>query len=607
MQFTSLLKRLRLALLLGAFLGPLGAPARSAPPVQRDSRPLNSDPYPDAARKLGFREWGDTRSSAQVTHVTARLDSERLRVTIALPPNLSVAGAETWLQSLSDAMGWQNVELHANPQPDSLLLRADVRSQVRSLGFGRSEAQLDPALLAAELRKLTPNPALLGIRVVGAELYSVNAPPAVSGRSGSEQFLFYRLSSPMQPAAPLTLAYGIPRRWLAAALVGLLLWLLFPPAALFAVRTYLMGQPEVDAKQRLALYRRWQRGVLVVPMLVLVGALVLSRFSFLTYFGTAFAFATPLAIVLPSTTFALLARLIGMPLERAAWPPRAELPWYRIASVELSLSALILTMVVCSSVTMPAFMRAVSTGAGGRNNGGAVSSRFIILPMLLPLGFVLVAAIRGRVTAYRRKKGTLPNEEDAPQELAGPIRELTARLGCPVERVRLVAQRGGTLAGNVSILGDLALLGKEITESLAVDQVAALVAAAALAQPRTRKDKWLQWSFTAAMLTPAVAIMGVLAFNPGGISANRALLPFTVLIGPLTMVGAMVTQRRTQKRQEQADLLAAESLTEPQRFLQALRQLEELQVAAGGLDPTAARNAAVFQRRTRLERRLGLE
>jgi len=602
MQFTALLKPVSLALVLGALLGPLGSPAHSAPAVQRETRTMASDPYPDAAKELGFKEWGDTTNNTQVTHVTARLDSERLRVTIVLPPTTPLTQAEPWLQTLSDAMGWQDVGLRANPQPEGLFLRADVRKQVHGSGFGKSEVRLDPAVLVTELRKLTPNPALLGIRVVGAELQSASVPPAVSGRSNGHHFLFYRLRGPTRPTAPLAIAYGVPRRWFAAALVGLLLWLLFPPAALFAVRTYLLGQPEADAKQRLALYRRWQRGVLVVPMVVAFSALIFSRFSFLTYFGTAFAFAMPMAIFLPSMLFALVGRLIGMPLERAAWPQRAELPWYRVAGVELGISAMVLVMVAISSVSMPALMRAGSSAAGGSG-----SSRFFVLPMLIPLVFSLGAAIWGAVLTYRRKKGALPNETEASVELTTPVRELTTRLGCPVERVRLVAERGGLMAGSISILGDLAVVGREITDSLAADQVAALIAATALAQPRTRVDKCIHWGFTAGMILPALVIVGVTFLTPGGLSGSRTMLPLLVLLGPLIMVGSMLTQRRTLKRQEQADLLAAESLAEPHRFLQALRQLEELQIAAGGLDPTTARSAVVFQRRTRLERRLGLE
>jgi len=598
MHRLSAFKALGLALLIGALLGPLCSPARSAPPVLRSSQSTNSDPYPDAAAELGFQEWGDTTSNERVTHVTVRLDSERMRLMIALPPGTPANIAEPWLQSLSDAMGWQDVELRSNPRPESLFLRADVRKWVRGGRLATSAARLDPALLATELRKLSPNPVLLGVRVVGAELQSVNIPAAASGRSDGHHFLFYHLSGPTLAAGPLTLVYGVPRRWLAAGAVGALLWLLFPLAALLAVRTYLIGQQETDAKQRLALYRRWQRGVLVVPIVVAVGALILSRFSFLAYFGTAFAFATPLIFILPSTLFALAGRLIGMPLERAAWPQRAELPWYRVAGMELGISAVILVMVSATTISMPALMR---------SGGAAGPSRFVVLPMLLPLLFVAGAAGWGAVTRYRRKKGTLPNETDAPEDLAAPVRELTARLGCPVERIRVVSARDGQMAGTVNLLDNFAIVGKEVTDALEPDQVAALVAANALAQPRTRKDRWIHWGLSAGIMLPSLLVLGILFLNPGGLAKNRNLLPLMVLLGPFTMMGTMVTQRRTQKRQENADLQAAEALSEPRRFILALRELEELQIASGGLDPTAARSAVIFQRRTRLERRLGLE
>lgn len=599
MQRPTLFKYHWLAILLGVFLASWCGAACSAPLVQRESRPISRDPYPAAAAALGFAEWGDTTRNEQVVHVTARLDSERVRWLIVLPSTTSVDTAESWLEELAAAMGWQEVDLRSNMQPDGLFLRADVRKSVRQPRFGASEVRLEVKTLTAELRKLTPKPVLLGIRVVGAELQSASVPAVASGPAQGHHFLFYRLGGTAPVSGPLTLTYGIPQRWLAAGAVGFILWLLFPVVALFAVRGYLLTQSEVEARQRLAQYRRWQRGVLVVPTLLVVGALILSRFSLVSYFGTAFAFAVPLVIVLPSTAFALMARLIGMPLERAAWPQRADLPWYRLAGMELGISALILVMVVGTSTSMSAVMRPGSGGPG--------STRFFVLPMLLPLLVGVGALVWGAITSQRRKNGTLSNETEAPEDLRVAVEELTTRLGCPVDRVRIITQRGGTMAGHMTVQGSLAVVGREVSESLAPDQVAALIAAAALAQPRTPADRWLTWGLSAGMMLPALALLGWMTWNSGGSSANRPPLALMVLLAPLTMITSMVAQRRNQKRQEAADLQAAEASSDSRRFLDALRQLEELQLAAGGLDPTTARTAVIYQRRTRLERRLGLE
>lgn len=587
-----------LTVALGLLFGPWCVPARSAPPVQRDSRTITSDPYPDAAGELGFREWGSPDDNQQVIRATVRLDAERMRLLIMLPPETPVATAEQWLQDLSDGMKWQDVDLRANPQPERLYLRADVRKWVHSRGFGQSEASFDPALLAIALRKLTPRPALLGVRLVGSGLEAASIPPVVGGPSDGHYFLFYRLGNLSQTSKPLTLNYGIPRRWLAAGAAGLLLWLLFPPGALYAVRHYLGGRHEIEAKHRLTLYRRWQRGVLVVPFVLAMGALFLSRFWFLGYFGTGFAIAGPMLFLLPVTLFGLAGRLIGMPLERAAWPQRADLPWYRMVSAELTGGAVVLVMLGLSSFTTTSMLR---------QNGVPGTSRFVMLPTLLPLVIVLGSIAWGVVVTYRRKRGFLPSEVESPAELAATVREFTTRLGAPIERVRLAPARDGLMAGTVTVLGRLAVVGKEVTESLEPDQVAALIAATALAQPRTRSDRWITWGLSVGMLLPALVLLGGIWLTPGGFSRNRSLLPLMVLLGPLSMVGSSVNLRRSQKRQELADLQAAEALSEPRRFILALRRLEELQIASGGLDPAVARNSAFSQRCARLERRLGLE
>lgn len=586
-----------LAVLLGIWCGPLCGPSWSAPPVQRFSRPITSDPYPEAAAEFGFREWGGEGGNPSLVRATARLDAERLRLTIELPPGTPLAGGERWLQGLSDAMGWQDPTLSSNLQPEALYLRADVRQVVRKRGFGRSEAHSDAALLAAELRKLSPRPVLLGIRLVGAELETASTPPVATGRSGGHTFLFYRLSDFNPGSGALSLQYGLPQRWLAAGAAGLLLWLLFPPLALYAVRSYLAGQAEIEPRQRLLLYRRWQRGVLVVPTALALGAMLLGRFWFLGYFGTGFALATPMLIILPGLLFGLTARLIGIPLERAAWPQRAELPWYRLASTELWLGGMVLV-----GVTVGGFMASSTLTIGV----GAAASR-PLLPLLFPAALAVGLVTWSAVVNYRRKQGTLPNETDAPAELTEVVRDLTTQLGVPVERVRLAPAREGLMAGTVAVLGSLVLIGKELVENLEEDQVAALIAAAALSRPRTRGDRWLTWGLSFGLLLPFLFLLGASLWSRGGAASNRSLFPLLMLASPLSVAGSFVQQRRLQARQALADFQAAEALGQPHRYLAALRRLEEVQMESGGLGPAAVRTSPLAQRRERLARRLGME
>jgi hypothetical protein len=585
-----------LVVLLGIWCGPLCGPSCAAPPVQRFSHPLRSNSYFDAADELEFRDWGGAASNTPATRAMVRLDAERLGLTVELPPNTPLAAAESWLQGLSAAMGWQDATLRSRPQPEALYLRAEVPQAVQMTGFERSTARLNAARLAAELRKLSPRAVPLGIRLVGAELVRASTPPVKGGRSGHDTYLFYYLNDFDPAEGSLTLRYGVPRRWLAAEAAGLLLWLMFPPLALLAVRRYLRDQQGTEARQRLLLYRRWQRGVLVVPTLLAAGGLFLSYFSYLRYYGMGIAMASPVLIILMSPTFGLAARLIGLPLERSAWPQRAKLPWYRMASTELWLAGVVWGISICS-VLIGVLSVQAKTGLGVQ----------IGWTVLLPAVLLVGALVRSAVVAWRRKRGPLPGEIEAPPELTEPIRELTRRLQVPIEQVRLRPAREGLDVGTVHVYGSLAVIGREISEALDADQVAALVAAEALDQPRSRADRLISAgvSFGTSGLV-ALALVGNW-LRQGHPSRVFSLLPFLVAAGPLTLVVVLVYRSRAEKRSEAADLQTAEALPDPLRMLLAFKKLEEVQIETVGPDLGSARQSVLTYRRERLARRLGME
>lgn len=585
-----------LGVLLGVLFGPWAGRSCAAPPVQRLSRPPVSNPYPKAADELGFRDWGGAASTSPSIRVTMRLDAERLVASVELPPSTPLPVAETWLQGLSESMGWQDVTLRSNAQPEALYLRAEVPQGVQMEGIERSVARIDASRLATELRKLSPRAVPLGIRLVGAELERASTPPVKGGRSGRDTFLFYYLNDFDPAEGALTLRYGVPRRWLAAGAAGLLLWLLFPPLALYAVRAHLCGQQETEARQRLLLYRRWQRGVLVVPSLIAAGVLFLSFFSYLRYFGTSIALASPVLIILMSPTFGLVARLIGLPLERSAWPQRAKLPWYRLASTELLLAGVVWGISIGSVLFGVLSVQA--------KKGPGVQIGWTVLPPAVLLGG---AFIRNAVVVRRRKQGPLPGEVEAPPVLVEPIRELTRRLGAPIEQVRLRPAREGLDVGTVHVYGSLAVIGREISEALDPELVAALVAAEALDQPRSRSERLI--SIGVSLGTFAMAALGLAGnwLRMGSPAQVTALLPLFAAIVPLMMVLVVVYGRQGEKRSEAADLQAAEALPDPLRMLLAFKKLEEVQVETAGLDLGSARQSSLAHRRERLARRLGLE
>ncbi|MCC2667903.1 MAG: hypothetical protein K0Q72_374 [Armatimonadetes bacterium] len=572
--------------------------ASAAPPVALDGRAISTSQYDAASVLAGFPAWGTAEQCDRAAYVMVRLDSDRLRLTIGLPRSVSGAAATRWLSSVSDEQRWANVSLFYDPQPGALYLRADVVGPVHRAGIGGSEATVDLGRLAARIRELTPLPVLAGVRLTGSHLISASPPAEFTSKLGADTYLFYKSATTGAAAAPLTVRYGMPPRWIAAAACGLLIWLLFPVLALYGARFYLLGQTEVEPRQRLVLFRRWQRAIAFVPAAMALGTVFLVRGSFLMFFGRALAGLLPVLLVLPWLGTAFLGRLIGLPLERAAWPDRPPLPWYRAAKPELFGLVLTGAMMLC--------VGAVSVSGGTlRLPFGAVTvgpGLFFVVPVLLVIGTVSWAA----VVNFRRKRGTIRDEPEAPEAIRASVHELTTRLGCPINQVRIGKRRDGLIAGTVIVLNDLAVVGAEIVEAVEPDQLAALIAAAALTLPRTRADKWVTYGLTAMILVPTGLMC--LAFlwrswQPSGASS----MSWVLLAQPLIFGGAMLSARRAQNQMQRADLRAAEALGEPLRFVQALRKLEEIQLAGSGTDPSATRRLPMAQRRLRLEQKLGLE
>lgn len=226
----------------------------------------------------------------------------------------------------------------------------------------------------------------------------------------------------------------------------------------------------MQPKQRMVLFHRRQRGIFFVLLLSAFGMLLMARGSFLMYFGMMLSLFIPIAMFVPALLFARAARLIGMPLERAASPKRAALPWHPAASKELWLLGLALAVGLVLHL-FPTFRI-----AGGADFPMAT----VAIPMLFALG-------------------------------AGLWRANT-----------------------------------------------------------------------------------------------RGFFPAMLLTQPLFIAGSMVIARRVQTRQRATDFEIAEGMSGPRRFIETLTKVEELQISASGMDPSA-RNLPLSQRRQRLERMLGLE
>lgn len=545
-------------------------------------------------------EWGQSASNGSVLHVLLRLQGGQATLSVLLPPSTSHAAAGQWLESLSTELAWPGAQLAMSTQPEALSLRIESDRAVTSRGFGQSRATLNLEVLEKHLRTWKI-PALLAVRCYGADQLTPSLPAASSPVEGRSRFLFYRLGA--APSGTLVLDYGVNRRWLAAILSSLLLWLVFPAAGLVVVRKYLLGRRDVEPRERLRIYRKWQRGIgltgSIGPFLTFV-PLGLGRTVFLLGSAGNPALLLPVLWIWPLLGWGLTGRLVGLPIEREAFPQRKELPWYRAASTEL----------VSTAVTGTSGLIAIWFVVWTRTSGGASPMpsfwALSVAPALAVILFFLAVAATTGVMVWRRKRGTPLTRPDAPTTISEPVRELSSRLDCPLERVVVRKSRGGYDTLSVTVTGKSVVVTDAVAKLLDPGQVAALAVAAALAQPHTPREKWITNGLLACSALPFLILAGmglraiVVGRPPSGML--NAILLFN--IAPM-FVGQLMG-RRTRRRSEDADARVAEALPEPRRFLEALKAIEEeLQADAGS--GTASAGARLYaQRRRNLERRLGL-
>ncbi len=593
-------------------LGP--GPGVAAPPVQPESRVLRLAHYDGAARRLGMRDWGTGYDNRQAIHVFLRISERTSILTVGLPPETPRARGERWFRELIDAFKWPGAVLSSNQQPGGLYLHARISGLVRKRDWNRPQSVLNLKVLRTYLARLTPAPAILVVRASGDTAF-VSPVPEHQGEVGTARFLapeeryaFFRLSSP-GAASRLTLKYGASTRWQTALGAAAGIWLLLPLAALLAARDQLRRRPlkgEEADRDRLREYRRWHRGILVTTVAGGVTTLfVLGFVRVVMLFGRLPPPMLILVFTVPIAWLLVLGRLIGLPLERRAYPIRASLPWYRAATGELvGASALLLLPLFFTALELAGNVRAAMAFPAWLS---PVSAAAFTLGMLaLGVG----GAIAWSREKWRRRKTGHSREPQVPEDVRAAIHELTARLECPVSRCYVMPTRksvSGVLA--VAVQDDAALVTQDLVEQLRAEQVASLVAAVALTQRISRRDRVIDGLLNSAPALPMlllVAFMGSLVLGNG--RPAGWLMPILMISAMSTGLVAMVSARRTQQRIENADVVVADSFDPPRRFLDTLRQLEELQAATTGMDPGAIENHPVFsRRRTRLQERLGLD
>lgn len=550
--------------------------------VTTERRPPIAYHYDRAARELGVGDWTPYFRNETGAHLFVRLSPKDVTLSLWLPPGVIPASRlNREAFTLARSLGWEDADVFVGSYNWGTSIRLE-RAGAKNAGLlGRRRAAIDLKPVQAWMRPLGCRIGWVAVRCDRGRLLKVEPPAAAFGRSGRQDFAFFRVGS---GPPSLRLEYGLSPRWLAAAATALGLWLLFPTAALYTASRFVRRLTRIEPPERLKLFRKWQAATAGAT---LVGAMAIVLWGGITGAGFLFSARVPsfsfvIGWLTASGLVGVQGRLFGLGIERDSDPKAAGQPWFRRTARELWGAAigLLLAGLVLWLVTSSGFDRSLTTLvlAGGMG--------------VIVVG-VLIAALGGFLFTRRKLFASLA--EPSP-ELLEAYRARTAGVeDAPELRVgaaKTVVEHRKTI-----------VVPQALSEQLRPDQVAALAAAQARIQRRRRSDRLglaLWWLFGAAFavlsLQTAIALgFGGKPFILGWIAAGVGV--------PILLLPAA---RRWEKWQEEADLEMADTFENPRDYLDALKALEELGLPEQ-IDPVLRDSPYLTQRRTRLHRRLGLD
>ena len=609
--------------LLGlALVAGLQSAAFAAPPVTvQPAAARGIEEYDAAARDAGMAEWGVAYDAGRATHFCLRLGN-RSTLSVFLPPDGDTAGQDRWIQDLVDRLGWTRVGLFRSSLPTTTVMRVETRDVVRTTNAGDWAAEFN--LAALETAAPSGRPAYLGVRTDLAGMPQRTPPPAFQIVRGRWQYAFYRLptGSPSFQAV-----YRVPPRWRAAAWISLLLWMLFLPTALWIVRNRLRGldvtppgvpppRPGTDLagaewtewkeareSHRFALYNWWCGGVSGVA---LIGVVLCAFVLGIPRFFTTVAFGRPEAyqLIFIGGFFLprLIQRLLGLPLERSAFPVRARMPWYRIAGLEIG----VLVGLGLMFGLLGAARAGALSGLGGWLPRGGVS-HVVVLPVLFAsvAGLVAAAWYWERFKWRRRRTGPWKGEDELPAEAEAALLALSEPMGCPVRRA-YVPRKAGYPSG-VQVYEDLALVNRDCLEQLSPEELSALVAAEALFFRESRRDWYDRYGAWITMLPMLVCAGTIIWGASGGTRPPGWAMTLFAISMPLLVITSMISTRRTLRRRVEVDLQVADAASSPRVMIRALDRLNRLGLSPVASSPRHQHLQPNALRLQRLKDRLGLD
>ncbi|MFN3651025.1 MAG: hypothetical protein ACK47B_15730 [Armatimonadota bacterium] len=558
--------------------------------MRRRSTPPDYSAYRAAAGAAGV-VWSEEARSSSPCRVFVRLDTHTQRLSVDLPPQVSLATAEPWLQETSEALGGSAVRLYS--YQDAQRTVVTLVSPVHSVHPFSRRATVDTRLLEARLRKLTPNPVLLYVRSSNAGITSVAPAPSARATYGGDTFLFY--AALPSGSGALSVIYGYSARETAAVLLALGLWLLFPVVVLLALRAHLRRQEDLTPEARAAAFKRWGWGIRI--------AAVVGTFFTFAVLGTARAGGLPLGGTsgLPPAVplwfwCSAVAKLITLP-EPSDRPRLAA--WSRWCSAlwDLALMGLLVAVWLAPirSWVAPLVLRS-----------GLQAIPLLVATAVAALGaglaFFGLYLLRRAPAAWAASRAPSPIPSD-PEGLREAFRELTAQAAS--EEIPATPEIPSTIPrGAADFINAL----EETVRTLEPDQRAALTASSRLLlegrPPRIHGPLLSIFVTGAALAGTGVAVWLVPVPLQWVVLAGGVGLSFAGSI-----FGSWIANKSDgslRQRQEEADFKVAQVMDDPHRLVDALRRLEECERVLGFRTASGAAVTSIHQdRRERLERRLG--
>lgn len=563
------------------------APADAAPQVERPRGSHGNTGFAPAAALLRVDEWGE---GDRFSHLSLSATRDAATLWIVLPPDTPEEEAATCLQSISDRLGWHSPRLSLYPRTGGIILKAEGALRPASVSPQRSRLTLDLPLLARILQRTAPQPILLAVRTPGVTVPAPSPAASVSGTRRGDGFLFYRL--PQSGIRPLQFEYGVPPRWPLAAVLGLLLWLLFPLLPALAVHRY-ATTGETD--QRLRVFDRCEVAIRLVSTAGLFFTVTSLQLERTRYFGFNPWIGIPPGIMLLLPHWYWCGGMTGL----VRWALSREIAPRGIMVRSNPFLSFCYAAILVVIVFGPGLISAqLGPRAGIRG-----------LPLIIGLAMALMGLLVLIVFGFRLLKkpqrildirfDSIPDDPEALKELLRGRMEKAAR-----EREAL------PLPPKLTPAQAKAVAASPIAKAvLALDprQQVALSASYFLIEQRFLKLHRLQCAafFGPVLLMIAGCLWSGLHPQPGAVGV---LLP---AVFSLPVVAArwiiVAIDRRLTRNCEAADLRIARALDEPRLYLDLLLRLEQAEremYAAAGV--AQARATGMSARRQALEQVLGL-